>query len=411
MQAPEKQPGIQVARAVAALSIVYYHSWVALTRFPKDTAYQIPVLTTYGWLAVPLFFAISGFVICLVVSRQSFSVPSFLIKRIFRIYPIWLLMLTIFASTAWLWRGWQPRETFGFLLYSATLLPTDGFPFYDLGWTMQHEIAFYLIAAAVVPLFGLVGLAIVLLVSAVAVHLIDMPWYLANISSHHGEFLAGALAFMLRKQTARLGFLLPSAIGIALFTAFAASTHIPLFPVPLFVLITAFANLNPSELTWWRKAATMLGNASYSIYLIHPMVFLVASSAVSKFPNLPIWSEEPIRTACIVVIIATSFLCWRYFETPMIEIGHRLASPPRPVVLEARSAGIKMHASSILLGIALLSVATSSVSAQNAPTFQSSPRVYAQKPTAPAGLRPISPHALPSYRPGQSATFSLSVQA
>jgi exopolysaccharide production protein ExoZ len=66
-----KQVGIQVARAIAALSIVYFHSWVSIVRFPKGTAYQIPGLTTYGWFAVYLFFAISGYVICLVVSRET----------------------------------------------------------------------------------------------------------------------------------------------------------------------------------------------------------------------------------------------------------------------------------------------------------------------------------------------------
>src|ERR1700735_3897837 len=78
------------ARAIAALSIVYYHSWTSIVRFPKDSAYQIPGLTTYGWFAVYLFFAISGYVICLVVSRETFRVPSFLIKRLFRLYPLWL---------------------------------------------------------------------------------------------------------------------------------------------------------------------------------------------------------------------------------------------------------------------------------------------------------------------------------
>ena len=77
----DKQVGIQVARAIAALSIVYFHSWVAVARFPKDTAFPIPGLSSYEWVAVDLFFAISGFVICLVSSRGSFSVLSFLISN------------------------------------------------------------------------------------------------------------------------------------------------------------------------------------------------------------------------------------------------------------------------------------------------------------------------------------------
>jgi hypothetical protein len=127
---------------IAALGIVYFHSWVSITRFPTGTAYQIPSLSYYGWFAVDLFFAISGYVICLVVGRDSFDVRSFLIRRVFRLYPLWLVMLTVFAATAGLWRGLTPRETLEFFLYSATLLPTIGNPFYNVGWSLQHEIAF-----------------------------------------------------------------------------------------------------------------------------------------------------------------------------------------------------------------------------------------------------------------------------
>jgi exopolysaccharide production protein ExoZ len=321
----DKQVGIQVARAIAALGIVYFHSWVSITRFPADTAYQIPGLTYYGWFAVDLFFAISGYVICLVASRESFGIRSFLIKRVFRLYPLWLVMLTIFAVTAWRWRGLTPRETLDFFLYSATLLPTVGNPFYNVGWSLQHEIAFYFIVAAIAPFFGLRGLVVFLLVSSTAARLIDMPWYLTYLTARHGEFLAGVLAFLLHDKTVRFGFWLPLIIGVAAMIFF-GFVNTATFPISLFFLITAFANLNPGEPTWWQKPATMLGDASYSIYLIHPMVFFTASSLVSKFPQAPLWVQEPIRWTCIGIVILLSMLSWRYFETPMIRLGNRIAA-------------------------------------------------------------------------------------
>jgi exopolysaccharide production protein ExoZ len=321
----DKQVGIQTARAIAALGIVYFHSWTSIVRFPTGTAYQIPGLSYYGWFAVDLFFAISGYVICLVVSRESFSVPPFLIKRVFRLYPLWLVMLTIFAATAWLWRGLTPRETFEFFLYSATLLPTIGNPFYNVGWSLQHEIAFYVIVAAIVPFFGLRGLVVFLLTSTIASRLIEMPWYLTYLGERHGEFLAGVLAFLLRDKTARFGFWIPCIIGLAAMIFF-GFVNTATFPISLFFLITAFAHLNPGEHAWWRKPATMLGDASYSIYLIHPMVFFTASSLVSKFPNAPLWAQEPIRFVCIGTALALALLSWRYFETPMIRLGNRVAS-------------------------------------------------------------------------------------
>jgi exopolysaccharide production protein ExoZ len=320
----DKQVGIQTARAIAALSIVYFHSWVSITRFPKDTAYQIPGLATYGWFAVDLFFAISGYVICLVVSREGFSVPSFLIKRVFRLYPLWLLIMTVFAVTAWFWRGLEPRESLDFFLYSATLLPTFEYPFYNVGWSLQHEIAFYLIVAAIVPSVGLRGLMAFLLASTLAVHLIDLPWYLAYLARYHGEFLAGVVAFMAHGRMARFGFWWPGIIGVMLLVLF-GYFDMALTPIGLFFVITAFANLTLSEQARWRKLATMLGDASYSIYLIHPMVFFTASSLVSKFPHAPLWVQEPIRFVCIGTAITLSLLSWRYFETPMIRFGNQVA--------------------------------------------------------------------------------------
>jgi exopolysaccharide production protein ExoZ len=138
----------------------------------------------------------------------------------------------MFAATRWLWRGFQPGETFGFFLYSATLLPTDGTPFYDLGWSLQHEMAFYLIVAAVVPMFGLMGLALFLSASTLAFHLIDMPWYLSTLASHHGEFLAGVVAFIAREKTTRVGFAAPALLGALLMGFFAVQVRVSWFPPP-----------------------------------------------------------------------------------------------------------------------------------------------------------------------------------
>jgi exopolysaccharide production protein ExoZ len=337
-----KLQGLQVARAVAAMTIVYFHSWVAIVRFPKGTAYQIPGLTNYGHLAVDLFFAISGFVICLVVSRETFNVRSFLIKRVFRLYPLWLVMLTIFAITAWRWRGLLPSENFGFFLYSATLLPTQELPFYNVGWSLQHEMVFYLIAAVLVPFVGLIGLAAFLSASTLAFHLFDMPWYLSSIASHHATFLAGVVAFLLRAPMARFGFFLPAIVGVTMFCSLIVTAHFDWLPVALFFVMVAFANLNPSETAWWPKPAMALGDASYSLYLIHPMVFFTTSAIVSKI-SFPIWSQEPIRFGCIALIIGASLLSWRYFEKPMIRLGNKLARRQSNYARSAPEVGEKLR--------------------------------------------------------------------
>jgi exopolysaccharide production protein ExoZ len=317
--------GLQVARAAAALSIAYFHSWVVLVRFPKDTAFPIPILAGYGWLAVDLFFAISGFVICLVVSRPRFSVGSFLIKRTFRLYPLWLVTLTAFCVLALLWRGPRDTETLGYFFYSATLLPTELYPFYDIGWSLQHEMAFYLIAAVIAPIFGLYGIAAFLAASTIASHTIAMPWYFSSLASYHAEFLAGVVAFIARPKLVKLGFWLPFSIGCAglyyFVVLWGGRSYVP---IALFFLITGFSNI-PDKQSRWLNAVSGIGDASYSIYLIHGLVFLIVSALVSKAMP-PIWAEELIRAGCFALILSLSLASWKYFETPMIGLGNMLAS-------------------------------------------------------------------------------------
>jgi exopolysaccharide production protein ExoZ len=71
----KKLEGIQVARAIAALSVAYFHSYIALRAFPESAQMPIPPLKQWGYLGVNFFFAISGYVICLIalLSRRCRS--------------------------------------------------------------------------------------------------------------------------------------------------------------------------------------------------------------------------------------------------------------------------------------------------------------------------------------------------
>ncbi|WP_342737459.1 acyltransferase [Bradyrhizobium sp. B117] len=316
-----KQEGIQAARAVAAIGILYFHSWVALVRFPEGRSFQIPIWTDYGGLAVDLFFAISGYVICLVVTKPQFSPVPFLIKRVFRLYPIWLITLTAFAALALLWRAPTVTETWGYFLYSATLLPTKDLPFYNVGWSLQHEMVFYLLAAVLVPLGGVQALAAFLVASSLAAYTVDMPWYLSSLALHHSEFLAGVLAYLLAPRLERFGVLAPLFVGVCLLWALMLFAGYIYIGPAMFFIVVAFANLR--TVPQW---AVALGDASYSIYLIHPIVFLVASAAASKLAARPLWLAEPLRAVSIGAIILLALASYRWLEKPTIRLGNIVAA-------------------------------------------------------------------------------------
>lgn len=318
MSDKRKLDGLQIARAAAALGIAYFHSWHVTMPFPPGTAYPIPILTELGWIAVDFFFAISGFVICMVVTSPGFSSGSFLLRRAFRLYPLWIATSLIYLYLANHYLGRAPNQTSEFFLYSLTLLPTDGMPFYDIGWSLQHEMLFYLLAAVLTPWFGVYGVAAVLAVGIAADHMTQLPWYFHQYFFYYGNFLAGIAAFLVHRSGLRLGFILPLVMGVV---AFRWAPDRSFFPIALFCWLVGFVNLNAR----WRigRLGALLGDASYSIYLLHPLMFYFVYIKLQP-PLPPLWMQEPLRYGAIVMVCILAVASWTFFERRMIELGDRV---------------------------------------------------------------------------------------
>jgi peptidoglycan/LPS O-acetylase OafA/YrhL len=87
---------LDILRFIAAISVVLYHyiAW-----FFSDNSQHSTVLiylenyTRYGYLGVPLFFMISGFVILASAKNRSFI--NFSISRALRLYPVYWLSFSL----------------------------------------------------------------------------------------------------------------------------------------------------------------------------------------------------------------------------------------------------------------------------------------------------------------------------
>ena len=286
--------------------------------FPPGTAHPIPLLIRHGDLGIELFFTLSGFVICLLVTSPRFEPQSFVIQRVFRIWPLWLATSCIFLYLT-RYIGRSAEQTIPAFFYSLTLLPTHGFPFYDIGWSLQHEIAFYLVAALIVPRFGIYWLIGLLSLCALLDHAVTLPWYLHQYFHYYPYFAGGIVACLLRPYAKQAGVLLPFAGGIA--TLILASGS--LLPIAMFLLIVGFANLRASSAVG--RLFVALGDASYSIYLLHPLV-LVYVYIHLRAPLPPSWVQEPLRYGALITVCFLSLASWRYFEKAMIAIGRRLSN-------------------------------------------------------------------------------------
>ena len=195
-----KLEGLQAGRAIAALSVAYFHSYVALREFSDTAQHPIPFLKDWGYLGVNFFFAISGYVICLVIAKRSFTIRSFFIKRFFRLYPLYWAVMGVCALVIWVGHFPDP-VTFRKFIYSMTLLPQNGPPAYAVSWTLEREIVFYVLAGLTIPFVGVAGLIVLLAGLAWAGLVYGNPWSYHLISTHHADFLGGVLVFVISQSS------------------------------------------------------------------------------------------------------------------------------------------------------------------------------------------------------------------
>jgi exopolysaccharide production protein ExoZ len=216
-------------------------------------------------------------------------------------------------------------EPIGHFLYSMTLLPQQGAPAFDPSWTLERELVFYALAVITVPLGGIPALAIVLAALAFAGWELGNPWSFHLVSTTQADFLAGVLVFLAHRRLRILGAWLPLLLGTVALVYSRAHDFSFSAPVSFGLILLGMVNL---ETPWHRRPLrwlVALGDASYSIYLLHYLVYVVTVNIAARLP-LPEWLCEPWRYLSIALCCAISLTTWRLIERPMILLGNQLAN-------------------------------------------------------------------------------------
>ncbi|PZW50937.1 exopolysaccharide production protein ExoZ [Humitalea rosea] len=325
---------IQYLRAVAAMLVVFSH---AGERAGVD--FQI------GAAGVDLFFVISGFIMWVVVRPAVTGGGAFLRLRLIRIVPLYWAVTLGLVAVASINHAWMPNfdTTPANLAMSLGFIPhfdPSGhiYPVLAVGWTLNYEIFFYLLFAASFALERarrLPALAAALL-GLVAVGLVARPEGAIGVSVTDPimlEFLAGLLlgeAWLRgRLPGAGMGYGLMLA-GLAM----AAAQHLGgwhsdawrvlLWGVPALLLITGALAVEAAgqvpRLGWLR----LLGDASYSIYLLHgPLV----GPVMRLMPGAPV---AVYFLAAAVVSAIAGIVCYWLLERPATRLLRRgVARAPR----------------------------------------------------------------------------------
>lgn len=342
-------------RALAVLAVISFH-------YTLGTSWANPV-TALGWAGVDLFFVLSGFLITsiLLASRtrpRYFS--TFYARRTLRIFPIYYLLLAVYAVSAALWGGPQPwLYWIMHALYLSSvvqyfhtyLLPAPGFVFAGLAvlWSLSIEELFYLLWAPVVRslrparLWPLLAAAIVAAPwLRFALHTRTFPEYEFFPARFDSLAWGAALALLLRtfpspsRLRARLGWL-AAATGLA-FVLVAITTgggrdRLAIATVGYSLLAACFAGLigwtvlgaggrNPLCRLLRLRPARALGTVSYTTYLIHyPVLALVAAAGLAWFGSPPGVLLRNLVAFTLTLLAAGA--SWRWIESPILRLKDR----------------------------------------------------------------------------------------
>jgi exopolysaccharide production protein ExoZ len=329
-------PGIQILRAVAALLIVFHHAdWlvksnIAVVSWPR-----------FGAAGVDLFFVVSGFIICLTTSR-SHDPALFMQKRIARIVPLyWSATLLTFAVMCIDVRflGWQNVDVAN-LIKSLLFIPYysggGGFtlPILYVGWSLNYEMLFYGLWAVTLIAFphavgGRVLLISIILAGLVLVGHATEPsraiprFYTQPIML---EFAFGALIGWAYLRHRSLFAKAPVSVcagavlmALAAFAVFHGNYKWRLSEAMLAtVVVCSVLALEARGIPLRNALLEALGDASYAIYLTHPLIL----QAASRIPFAD-WLQPgigPMLVIGLVVLtaiggIGLGFFYW--FERPM----------------------------------------------------------------------------------------------
>lgn len=337
---------LDMLRGVLALAVAVYHFFVIARPF---TGHARDLLVIAGIYAVQTFFMISGFCFfhLYAAAPLTWSIWSrFHIKRFFRIAPLYYAAVGLsLLSVSPVYPDFRPIRllenlslSFGFFHPNHALVHG--------GWSIGIEYVFYVALPLLVWLTrrraALYGVTLVLMALAIpytfdkvaaASETQRFHMYVA-IPNHAFLFLLGGVIADLRKQwqvrlPAATALLPLAAFGLAVvylqptfydhldvMVGFARAKYVLLS----FVVVLTCALLKPptTSLAW--QPLRILGDWSYSVYLVHPLAWVIAQRLAP--------TETPSGVLLLLAVgltLVIAGMAHRWLEKPTNALGHALA--------------------------------------------------------------------------------------
>lgn len=356
--------GVQVLRAFAVMIVVLSHFSIIIKNQTEIGSF-ITIFTQNSPFAVDLFFFISGFIMVFTtkgnIKSNVLRASDFLIKRLFRIFPVYYLCLAVFVIFVTLYdKSYSindiPVKDIVKSFFLIPLSPPDKSPFYGYSlivpaWTITYEIYFYVIFSIALLLTSkyrtivcssvLVAVALILqlyfngrfTIDAQDMHLtssgiIGNFSFIANpiifdfiLGMFLGEFFISKLYLRMKSI---IDILAPA------FLCFGATAFISMFrygyglthsAIGAFFLLFAILHFDFKKSIIYPRALIFIGNISYSLYISHVVVINIAdrySNALYVYTQSSGWRRYFV---IIILAITIATLMHKLIEIPSTKVA------------------------------------------------------------------------------------------
>lgn len=350
-------PSLTPLRGVAALWVVLYHYNIWASNLGLDDYFQI---VDQGYLAVDLFFMISGFVMAhvyrgAILEDVRGSYLPFLGGRVARLYPLHIFILLLFLASALSARTAAYMATGVFkpiplegarslLALAANVFMLQGLKAGTLSWnypswSISVEFLAYLLFPLALVTVCQASKAAKIALAGVLVALLVYFWQISgdDFNQWDGaetflrclpEFLAGILLYDLFCSGAGRRFLASDVTAMAIFVAAIALAQ---SGVSDFVTVIAFALLVPVSVanaglfTRLINVAPLvwLGEISYSLYLAHGFVQFAAGRLLAAGGIDPAKLSQFHSVLLVAAMLLTSFAIAAAIHATIERAGRR----------------------------------------------------------------------------------------
>jgi exopolysaccharide production protein ExoZ len=328
----QKNEFIQLMRFVAAALVLVTH----ITFYFHERISTSLSIWHFGEIGVPIFFMISGIV--MVISSASLAsdmagAKKFISRRLWRILPLYwtvtlakVLMAVVLPSVVLHGHFEAMFALKSFLFIPAYNVEGDIRPIHGVGWTLLHEMYFYVVFSIMMllrtrPALSVSVFIVVMYIWGQLMPAHDAIWSVLT-DPINLYFVMGMLV-----GCSILNVLKPSLVVSVLVLISFAHLFVPAsVPLPFDIYVPLLGCLmlwfSNRKLPGFLKVPVSLGESSYALYLFHP--FLAPAVLILLYQKLPFLGVFGSIAMTVIVVVAASHAIHLWFESPLNRVMYRL---------------------------------------------------------------------------------------